>query len=107
MKQVHEYLDPGKEMKFENELGHRVWGGGGAESSSAQSKPQSKRSTANSNGEKSGSKRSRGGHGVDARVRLYGQIAQDSSFGSTGRYKERGRRGQVSEGLTRKSGPET
>lgn len=28
MKQVHEYLDPGKEMKFENELGHRVWGGG-------------------------------------------------------------------------------
>lgn len=29
MKQVHEYLDPGKEMKFENELGHRVWGGGG------------------------------------------------------------------------------
>lgn len=29
MKQVHEYLDPGKEMKFENELGHRVWGDGG------------------------------------------------------------------------------
>lgn len=29
MKQVHEYLDPGKEMKFENELGHRVWGEGG------------------------------------------------------------------------------
>lgn len=31
MKQVHEYLDPGKEMKFENELGHRVWGDGGVE----------------------------------------------------------------------------
>lgn len=73
-------------------------GGGGKQLSTEQASEQSKRSTANSNGGKSGSKRSRGGHGVDARVRLYGQIAQDSSFGSTGRYKERGRRGQVSKG---------
>lgn len=41
MKQVHEYLDPGKEMKFKNELGDRVWG----ESNTAQSQQrQSQRS---------------------------------------------------------------
>lgn len=84
MKQVHEYLDPGKEMKFENKLGHRVWGGRGVEQLSTEQASEQEESTANSNGGKSGSKRSRGGHGVDARVRLYGQVAQDSSFGRTG-----------------------
>lgn len=83
-------------------------GGGGRRAASAQSKPQSKRSTANSNGGKSGSKRSRGGHGVDARVRLYGQIAQDSSFGSTGEVQgARAERASLEGLTTRKSGPET
>ncbi|POS75934.1 hypothetical protein DHEL01_v205670 [Diaporthe helianthi] len=77
-------------MKFENKLGHRVWGGRGVEQLSTEQASEQEESTANSNGGKSGSKRSRGGHGVDARVRLYGQVAQDSSFGRTGCWEVEG-----------------
>jgi hypothetical protein len=72
VKQVHEYLDPGKETKFENELGHRVWGWGGraVQHRAVLRVREQARPTATAG--KSGSKRSRGGHGVDARVRLCG-----------------------------------
>lgn len=99
MKQVHEYLDPGKEMKFENELGHRVWGEGGSERAAqhrASLRARGAQPTATAESQ-----------AASAAAEAMGWMPVCDSTGRSPRtllsaalvrYKERGRRWQVSKG---------
>lgn len=99
MKQVHEYLDPGKEMKFENELGHRVWGGG-AESKAAQHRAslRAKGAQPTATAESQAASAAAEAMGWMPVCDSTGRSPRTLLSAATGRYKERGRRGQVSKG---------